>query len=605
MKKLISIILTLTMVLSLSISVGAVEYGEELKNQPSKTYTQKFSDVPKDFWAFSYIGEMAERGVLSGYPDGKFYPDSQVTRAEFAKIMTMAAGLKIEQPTMQIFNDVAINEWYAPYIHTAKSYLSAYNQNGGSYYLPDMPAIREDIAVAMVKLKGYSVVGADMTMLSRMFSDYQSISSEAQKYVASAVENGLISGYDDGTFRGQQSITRAEAATLLWRAYQYGNNNKTYDDKTPTQTPSVTPPTNEPQKTESPIETKPQDTPTPEVKKPYIIKELASANVNNVRCMTFDGQNDIFYIDSSNENIYKINVSNGSKSQYMTTSDLKLEETEEQENEVDETITEIIVDEESGEETEVTKTVTKTVKEEVVVAEYSSYVPTQVFYDNANGRLLLIGYYENVTEAFSAPKKGQEYIVIYDITNGNAEFCCNVNGSLGDLHDNHWSFIFQIALNGTSAIVSNTMQFQRNTYKLDMKSGELARIHMAGNDLSYLKSGSDLYSVNEWGSNRNYIIKYDFNNDDYTELSDEILYESLGRKNGYFYFWDSDGLIYKISAKNGQTTTLDISTKSEKVEFSDMGNMNNIAEIFFVIDDDTMVFYDIDMESFRILMKNN
>ena len=63
MKKLISIILMLTMVLSVSISAGAVEYGEELKNQPSKTYMQKFSDVPEDFWAFPYIGEMEERGV--------------------------------------------------------------------------------------------------------------------------------------------------------------------------------------------------------------------------------------------------------------------------------------------------------------------------------------------------------------------------------------------------------------------------------------------------------------------------------------------------------------------------------------------------------------
>lgn len=218
MKKVLSFILSVSVILSMIPSVFAVEYGEELKNAPQKTYTQTFSDVPSDYWAFNYISEMVERNVLSGYPDGKFYPDEQVTRAEFAKIMTSAAGLPITQPTTKIFSDVNISEWYAPYVHTAKEYLSAYTQNGSSYYLPNTPALREDIAVALVKLKGYSAVGTDMTAITRMFSDSQSISENAKIYVATAVENGLISGYDDGTFKGQNGITRAEAATLLWRA---------------------------------------------------------------------------------------------------------------------------------------------------------------------------------------------------------------------------------------------------------------------------------------------------------------------------------------------------------------------------------------------------
>ena len=46
-------------------------------------------------------------------------------------------------------------------------------------------------------------------------------------YVAIAVEKGLITGFEDGTFRGQATLTRAEAATLLWRAFQFGSDNKT------------------------------------------------------------------------------------------------------------------------------------------------------------------------------------------------------------------------------------------------------------------------------------------------------------------------------------------------------------------------------------------
>ena len=579
MKKLLSTILILTLALNMTISASAIEYGEELQNMPSKTYTQKFSDVPKDFWAFSYIGEMAERDVLSGYPDGKFYPDSQITRAEFAKIMTMAAGLKIAQPTMQIFNDVAINEWYAPYIHTAKSYLSAYNQNGSSYYLPDMPAIREDIAVAMVKLKGYSVVGADITMLSRMFSDYQSISSEAQKYVASAVENGLISGYDDGTFRGQQSITRAEAATLLWRAYQYGNNNKTYDDVEPTQTPSVTPPqvTEQPSEpTQTPINEseEPQPTNTPEEKKPYIMKTLASIDISQqfnsssqtsggLTWATIDGNKNVYYIDDSDSCIYKISIENGTKAKYFDPSELILEKPSEQENE-----------------------------ESSAVVEYSSYVPVQVYYDSINNQVLLIGYYDTVTESFKTPEQDQIYNVIYDITNGTA----NVFSDIGDTEYGRRSVRFGAVLSSQKAQL-RLNSWHYNGLDLDIASGEARMNNGIGDEV--LKSGSDLFCLINDSLN-----KYDFNESDYIEIATGLEFDSYASKDDSYYFWSSNGLIYKISVKTGKTTTLDISTKSDSVEFADMGNMNNIDDRFFVVDDDTMIFYDLDMGALRILEKN-
>ena len=232
-KKAISILLTVIMVLTVAIPALAapVDYGAELTNKPNKTYTQKFTDVPTSHWAFSYIGEMAERGVLSGYPNGYFYTENNVTRGEFAKIMTLAAGLPVTQPTTSSYADVSTSDWYSPYIETARYYLSGYTSNGANYYMPESNALREDIAVALVKLKGYDTTGFDLSILKAMFKDWQSISEGAQKYVAVAVEQGLISGYDDNTFRGQDGVNRAETATLLWRAYQYGNGNKDFEQE--------------------------------------------------------------------------------------------------------------------------------------------------------------------------------------------------------------------------------------------------------------------------------------------------------------------------------------------------------------------------------------
>ena len=241
-KKIISTILAVTLFSSISINAFALipEYAEEYTNLPTTKYEKVFDDVKKSYWAFDYIMEMVNRGVLSGYPNGKFYPDNTITRAEFSKIMCIASGITVTNTVTTSYKDVKPTDWYAPYVEAGKYYLSGYISNNERYYLPETNALREDIAVALVKLKGYDTSLADESILKTMFKDYQSISQGARKYVAVAVENGLISGYDDDTFRGQDTVTRAEAATLLWRAYQYGNGNKVFDKEEldlPVQTP--------------------------------------------------------------------------------------------------------------------------------------------------------------------------------------------------------------------------------------------------------------------------------------------------------------------------------------------------------------------------------
>jgi len=624
MRKVLSIFMSICIIASVFTGVCAVDYGEELKNAPQKSYEQKFSDVETKHWAFGYIAEMVERGVLNGYPDGKFYPDSQVTRAEFAKIMTTAAGLSFKKPTSQIFADVAISEWYAPYVHTAKEYLSAYTQNGASYYLPNTPALREDIAVALVKLKGYSTTGADVTALQRMFSDYRSISQNARVYVATAVENGLISGYDDGTFRGQNSITRAEAATLLWRAYQYGNDNKTYDDiaSTDNTTPSKDNASSDKNQDASNDNAKREDEePIVEIeeRKPYVMRKLASANLSGSSTATYDDDN-IYYIDEDDNCIYQIKISNGKKTKYLDTNQLTYRKTEKYESEVaevvtktvetgeyeevEEEITETVVDEETGEETEVTKIVKKqvpiteevtdvefkTVIEEVTVAEYTSYIPQQVFYDRVNNKLLLNGYYEKVVEAGKSPQNNK-YKFIYDITDKKNKILCKVNDSI------RYDGYIQTALNSDYIILS----FFNYVYKLDVSNGEVEYfdLHRSYTDITdTLKYGNNLFSIDSC------IYQYDFNENASKIISSRIFYNSIGMKDDCYYFWDNEGRIFKVSVRNLMVTILDINTLSENVDFEDMGNMRNIDEKFFVVDDDTMIFYDTQMKAFRILEKN-
>ena len=55
-------------------------------------YAKSFPDVTKDSILQEAVGMLSGYKIMEGYPDGSFKPDKNVTRAEMAKIVTVAAG---------------------------------------------------------------------------------------------------------------------------------------------------------------------------------------------------------------------------------------------------------------------------------------------------------------------------------------------------------------------------------------------------------------------------------------------------------------------------------------------------------------------------------
>lgn len=184
------------------------------------TTSSKFSDVSTIHWANAAINEMSDRGVISGYPDGTFKPNNKVTREQFAKMMVLALDLKLLEPNKASFNDLSKGTWSYSYVETAKPYLTGYKQGNNSYFKGGESAIREDIAVALVKALKLENQDIDVSELDRTFKDANEVSPELKKYVLIAYKNKLISGYGDGTFKAQGKLTRAEAASLLLKVIQ-------------------------------------------------------------------------------------------------------------------------------------------------------------------------------------------------------------------------------------------------------------------------------------------------------------------------------------------------------------------------------------------------
>ena len=521
MKKIVSVVLAITLVMTCCLAA----YGAE---------GRKFYDVSSKHWANKYITAMNTRGVVNGYPDGSFGPDKGVSRSEFATMLCLSADIKYSKPSQQIYNDVPTNDWCAQFVHAVKKYMPGYSKDGKSYYEPNSPALREDITVALIKVIGYPVANADVDKLEDMFYDYDEISNSAKPYVAIAVEMGIVSGYNDGTFRGDNGVTRAEAVTLLYNASKYFNSSRIASDK------------------------------------PYSVRKIASANIGDFGVATTFGTMDLFnnlyYIDSKDSCVYKIDLNTFEKTKYYNPSKLKHEVEGEYE-----------FDGEEG--TGIMKT-------------YSSYVPYQVYYDSVNNKLLLNGYYKNLVEAGKSPKNG-EYHFIYSITGDSAELYCQPD----------WYYNGSYNEDPITAVLNEdyfVLGGSNYGHKIEIETGTTDKIHMCFEYVGGLKYGNSMF-----GYAYEKIYQYNFNEDDYETISGFIDADSFATKDDSYYFWNNeDGSIFKISVRSKMTTVLDANTKSENVEFKDMGNMKNIADQFFVIDDSTFVFYDKKMKAFRMLERN-
>lgn len=133
--------------------VTGLGYGEDA--QLLGAYRSRFSDVPTWHWANGFIESLAETGGVEGYPDGRFGPADEVTRAQLAVIFARAAGL-------------ADQARYLRFEHTT-------------------------------------------------YADDQDIPDWARGYVHVAQSAGLMAGFEDNSFRPLAPVTRAEGATALFR----------------------------------------------------------------------------------------------------------------------------------------------------------------------------------------------------------------------------------------------------------------------------------------------------------------------------------------------------------------------------------------------------
>lgn len=181
------------------------------------TNSIEFSDIQRH-WARECIQQLANRRIVSGYPNGQFRPELSLSRAEFAAILQRAFPNVPPVRPPATFVDVAPSFWAAAAIQAAyrAGFLSGYP---GRVFRPQQPMPRVQVLVALVSGLRYGVEQTPPAQLSRYFDDASQIPTYATDAIAAAVRNYLIVNYPNlRQLQPNQQAARGEVAATVCRA---------------------------------------------------------------------------------------------------------------------------------------------------------------------------------------------------------------------------------------------------------------------------------------------------------------------------------------------------------------------------------------------------
>ncbi len=172
-----------------------------------------FSDLKPSHWAYSAVSDMVDQDVIAGYPDGSFQPEGVVTFGEFLKMAVIAASgenpgtaestATVKKHWAQNYYELALKKGYFTDADISKSAL---NQQ-----IP-----RASMALIISGILGDDVKVENDLALRGELSDVDG-STRYEYQITKVYGTGILSGYPDGTFRPNGTLTRAEAASVIRR----------------------------------------------------------------------------------------------------------------------------------------------------------------------------------------------------------------------------------------------------------------------------------------------------------------------------------------------------------------------------------------------------
>lgn len=163
---------------------------------------------------------MGSRMVIEGTGSGKFSPDRDITRAEFAAIVVRGLGLKLEKDATP-FADVAASVWYAGAVNAAYKYGLVDGAEDGKFH-PNDQITREQAMLIIAKAMAITGLKEKLTAKSEDallegYADNSALSGWARSGTADTVQAGILTGRNETTLAPKAYMTRAEVAVVISR----------------------------------------------------------------------------------------------------------------------------------------------------------------------------------------------------------------------------------------------------------------------------------------------------------------------------------------------------------------------------------------------------
>ena len=174
-----------------------------------------FSDI-QDHWAANFIVQLSNAGIVKGFEDKTFRPNTNITRAEYAALLVKAFDITPVR-TGITFSDVSVNFWANSVIQQAyrAGFLSGYPDGT---FKPSQAILRQDVLVSLMRaMKDTTTVNPEIL---KAYTDEAQIPAYARDEVASATKRTIVVNYPKrDQLSPSRGANRAEVAALLGRAW--------------------------------------------------------------------------------------------------------------------------------------------------------------------------------------------------------------------------------------------------------------------------------------------------------------------------------------------------------------------------------------------------
>lgn len=213
---------------------------------------QAFPDVPATHWASEQVKKCMDLGIVAGYDNGKFGPGDPVTGAQFATMLGRTFYAK--EFALYSANANSSGGWYVPALLLASNVGmlqgTSHLESGRSDAWKASQGLnltRLDMAMMLYNIiaaNGKTPSASAQSQAQSSISDFRKIPSNYQTAVSCCVAAGVINGMSDGSFSGDETMTRAQACVVITRMLDVvnsgndsGNTGSTGNNSSETSTP--------------------------------------------------------------------------------------------------------------------------------------------------------------------------------------------------------------------------------------------------------------------------------------------------------------------------------------------------------------------------------